>query len=240
MNEITYALNSENKLVYINDVPNGENCNCSCPKCHAKLVAKNNGKIRVHHFAHASNSECVGAYQTMIHLLAKEIIATYRIVPFAQNGTIKLIRVAEIHLEKRFEDVIPDVIGILPITLNNTNQIIGAIPIFVEIYVTHKVDDEKAQKIKKLGIPTVEINLSNSQALSKEELPKDMSNPKNWKIINDKLNSKYLPKIRYNTAELLAAYRALMAGSSSYGRQSNNYNRHYRYRRRSSSSSKRR
>lgn len=40
MNEITYALNSENKLVYINDVPNGENCNCSCPKCHAKLVAK--------------------------------------------------------------------------------------------------------------------------------------------------------------------------------------------------------
>ncbi len=147
MNEITYALNSENKLVNVNDVLNGENCNCFCPKCHAKLVAKNNGKIRVHHFAHASNSECVGAYQTMIHLLAKEIIYETKILPLAQNG--KLLAAVDIRIEEKIDEIIPDILGIVPITYNETNQVIGALPVIVEIYVTHKVDETKAEKIKK-------------------------------------------------------------------------------------------
>lgn len=78
---LTYALNSDNRLMYINDVPNGLECNCICPGCKEKLIAKNDGKVREHHFAHASNKECISGYQTMIHLLAKAIIVNKRILP---------------------------------------------------------------------------------------------------------------------------------------------------------------
>ena len=229
MNEITYALNAENKLVNVNDAPNGEDCNCFCPKCHAEMVAKNNGKVRVHHFAHASKSECIGAYQTMIHLLAKEIVCETRILPLAQNG--KLLAAAEVWLEEKIDEIIPDVLGIVPITYNGTNQVIGYLPIIVEIYVTHKVDNIKAEKIKKLGIPAVEVNLSKTEALTKDELVKEIYNTKNWRLITTSVDKKYLPKIQVDLSGVLAQYKALMASSnsSSYGRQTNNYRRNYRY-----------
>ena len=37
---LTYALNSDNRLMYINDVPNGLECNCICPGCKEKLMGK--------------------------------------------------------------------------------------------------------------------------------------------------------------------------------------------------------
>ena len=30
---LTYALNAENQLVQVDDVPNGNACNCICPHC---------------------------------------------------------------------------------------------------------------------------------------------------------------------------------------------------------------
>ena len=72
---LTYALNDSGKMVFVDDVPNGLACNCRCPQGHEPLVAKNGGEIREHHFAHASGSECEGAFETAFHLLAKEIIS---------------------------------------------------------------------------------------------------------------------------------------------------------------------
>ena len=78
MNKITYAINQNGELIYVDNVPNGSECHCVCPGCHEKMVAKNNGKIRMHHFAHISGTECVNGYETMKHLLAKEIITETR------------------------------------------------------------------------------------------------------------------------------------------------------------------
>lgn len=68
---LTYALNSIGNLVYIDEVDTGQLCNCYCPSCKEKLVAKNGGMKRVHHFAHASGVDCENAYETMLHQLAK-------------------------------------------------------------------------------------------------------------------------------------------------------------------------
>ena len=68
---LIYALNSQNDFVHIDDVAKGLACNCYCPSCKERLVAKNGGKKRIHHFSHASGVDCEGAYESMLHQLAK-------------------------------------------------------------------------------------------------------------------------------------------------------------------------
>lgn len=73
-NRLIYAVNSMGQLVGIDDVPTGLNCSCFCPACKQPLIAKNQGKNRTHHFAHHSGVECDYAVESMLHILAKEII----------------------------------------------------------------------------------------------------------------------------------------------------------------------
>lgn len=68
---LTYAIDSQSNLVYVGNVARGLACNCYCPACKERLVAKNGGEKRIHHFAHASGVDCEGSYETMLHQLAK-------------------------------------------------------------------------------------------------------------------------------------------------------------------------
>lgn len=45
------------EVVSIDDVPSGLKCNCICPNCNVRLIAKK-GKKNVHHFAHVNGAEC--------------------------------------------------------------------------------------------------------------------------------------------------------------------------------------
>ena len=69
---LTYAIANDGHLVSVDDVKTGQGCNCICPSCKEPLVAKNKGMVRIHHFAHQSGTECDLAYESMLHLLAKE------------------------------------------------------------------------------------------------------------------------------------------------------------------------
>ena len=71
---LKYALNIEGDLVHIDNVPNGNDCGCVCPACKKPLQARNAGLIREHHFAHQVGVDCPTAYETSLHLLAKEKI----------------------------------------------------------------------------------------------------------------------------------------------------------------------
>ena len=210
---IKYALNADNNLMFVDDVPNGLECGCICPGCKEKLIAKNDGKIREHHYAHASNKECITGYQTMIHLLAKAIIFNNKLLPgFVINN--KLLAAKQIALEFHWEElyIIPDIVAIAPVPINysllgsNIGAIINDIPLIIEIYVTHKVDEEKAKIIKTAGIPAVEIDLSKSEATTAEELIKDIYNPANWSFINKDIGQKYIPKINLNIPNMYGIF----------------------------------
>ena len=69
---LTYAIANEGSLVHVDEVKTGQECCCICPFCKEPLIAKNNGVVRVHHFAHHSGTECSLSYESMLHLLAKE------------------------------------------------------------------------------------------------------------------------------------------------------------------------
>ena len=71
---LTYAIANDGRFVNVDDVKTGQECCCFCPACKEPLVAKNKGMVRVHHFAHQSGTECDLAYESMLHLLAKEHI----------------------------------------------------------------------------------------------------------------------------------------------------------------------
>lgn len=182
-----YALDADDKLVHVDSVPNGLECGCTCPACHGKMIAKNGGDIYRHHFAHDGGEECQNGIETSLHILAKEIIAKGISVRFpatfftlttcwnqmirrreyrgVYKGMAKValkkisntyrisdeidIKPDSVKLEYRVGNVIPDVV------LEWKGR-----PLIVEIFVSHAVDQEKKQKLKKLGIPAIEINLS--------------------------------------------------------------------------------
>ena len=85
---LAYAFNADRKLVHIDSVKNGLECNCTCPGCNESLVAKNDGKIREHHFAHLSGNDCGTGYMTIRHIWGEEIILENRILPIAIGGNL--------------------------------------------------------------------------------------------------------------------------------------------------------
>lgn len=48
---IDYALRN-GKMIYVDSVMNGKDCQCECPLCHQKLIARNNSDKIKHHFSH--------------------------------------------------------------------------------------------------------------------------------------------------------------------------------------------
>lgn len=142
----------------------------------------------MHHFAHRSNEDCEYGYESSLHLAAKDILWRSKkmgippvYVEFPQSGKPKEllylkkeIPVDRVELEKRFDDIIPDIVVYS-----------GDKYFFIEIYVTHPIDDEKLKKLKEKKISTIEIDLSKiKRDISVEELSDILlkaSDRKSWK-----------------------------------------------------------
>lgn len=167
---LTYALDEGGALVHVDDVAKGAKCACRCPHCNAPLYAKNGGRwpepgTRIHHFAHAQGHECEGAYESSLHLLAKEILQeTGRIMLPKSNGSFfpsGSVRIRNVEIEK-WDDrygIRPDAEGIM----DNGERLL------IEFYVSHKVDSKKRQIIVDNHLKCIEIDI-NYQALDKAEL----------------------------------------------------------------------
>lgn len=167
---LTYALDEGGTLVHVDDVAKGMKCGCHCPHCDAPLYAKNAGRIREHHYAHAHGHECEGAYESSLHLLAKEVLQeTGRIMlPASQSGRFPsgLVSIHNIQVEKWDEKyhIKPDVEGIM----DNGERLL------IEFLVSHKVDGKKRQTIVDNHLKCIEIDI-NYQALDKTELKEFLS-----------------------------------------------------------------
>lgn len=164
---LTFALDEGGSLVHVDDVAKGMKCccHCHCPHCNAPLYAKNAGEIREHHFAHAHGHECEGAYESSLHLLAKEILQETGRIMLPQSNSDAfpsgLVRIHNIEVEK-WDDHYgfrPDVEGIM----DNGERLI------IEFLVSHKVDGKKRQTIVDNHLKCIEIDI-NYQALDRTQL----------------------------------------------------------------------
>lgn len=83
-----YAICSRtNKLIHIDNVMSGLKCNCVCPGCGDKMVARK-GKIKEHHFAHYIVSEKDSCRMTMIHRFFQEY---FTILDFLEIPEMEMI-----------------------------------------------------------------------------------------------------------------------------------------------------
>lgn len=148
--ELTFGLYN-NTLIHISEANNGESCNCTCPHCGAKLIARQGDK-NSWCFAHKNKEDCSYGQESALHHFAKDVLAKKLMlkVPSPSLGKITFDSVA---LENRLNDIIPDVI-LSKGTPPNDNHLL------VEIKVTHGVDDKKLSKIKEAQLSAIEIDLS--------------------------------------------------------------------------------
>lgn len=146
----------------INPLESGLKCNCVCPSCGERLQAKlpKTKEDFTPRFAHHNSDTCAYATETAIHMKAKEIIenAKHIMLPrvvadykglFKEVSSERVVEFDRIVLEKRVEDIIPDILAYK-----------DEHALMIEITITHGIDDEKLKKIERIGISTIEIVLS--------------------------------------------------------------------------------
>ena len=162
--ELPYGLRLDTgRMVHVEEVLRGLQCDCVCPACRQPLVA-HQGSVRVWHFQHKGDAgNCRGGRETALHEAAKQIIIDAgsligpRLVAKRPDGTPQRvvqpgqrITLVDAHDEARsLPGVVPDVLATVD----------GA-PFIIEVHVHHKVDERKQAKLRALGIPTMEIHLT--------------------------------------------------------------------------------
>lgn len=166
-------------LVHVSEVPKGLSCGCICVVCGNKLIAKK-GRQRCHHFAHLTETNCLGAAETALHLVSKELIGELSeiILPaynFTKSKKIKsgvVINYQQLIAKGGVAQIVSTLIesacnGFVPDLILDC----GFKKLIVEIAVTHKVDRNKLRHIRKHNLPAIEIHLDlKDSLLSKDEL----------------------------------------------------------------------
>jgi hypothetical protein len=151
------------------------------------LVARTKSGKRAQNFAHRAIVECVGAYETMLHRVSKQIIADNRwvrtpdVIAVHANVTTVLrppcdLALDVVTLEHWLDGMRPDIIG----RVERSGRVKD---LLVEIFVTHRCDDEKIQKIHEQAIAAIEIDLSQAPRRASKEQLEDLvlrSAPRQW------------------------------------------------------------
>lgn len=166
--KLPYGLRIEGeveRLLHISEIlphESGLRCNCVCPNCGERLQAKlpKTKEDFTPRFAHHNADTCDYATETALHMKAKEIIEREKrmvipiVVAYYNNLSKEVSPKREVSfdrvaLERRVGNIIPDILAYKEER-----------PLMIEITITHGIDDDKFEKIEKLGISTLEIDLS--------------------------------------------------------------------------------
>ena len=161
--------NDLSKIVHVNEVDAGLNCNCYCPKCHSKLIAVH-GAQKQWHFRHYNVEDCEGSFETAVHYLAKHVLVEKKEMRFPylkvrtsrelwslntnpiMKETVferKLVRFDDVEDEVWMDGYIPDIVASL-----------SGIKYLIEIVVTHDVSPDKLEWIRKKNIGNVRVDFS--------------------------------------------------------------------------------
>lgn len=151
----SWAENAEGRMVHVDSVPRGLQCNCVCPRCHERLEARH-GEVRGHGFAHCGQDRRANldiCYMVVLYKLAEQIIKeNKRIHAPSYYGIFRDVDIefVDVKIDACYEreDKQPDVIA----TTLDGNQYL------IEFSFDYKVQRKKA--IDYTNLNCLEINLS--------------------------------------------------------------------------------
>ncbi len=173
------------QVVHISKVESGLACDCYCPGCNARLVAKKGNKV-THHFSHYNVDECHGAYETAMHFAAKNIVASAGYIALPSTEDVvnykiyrKVVKTQEQKIKFNSCAVESHSNGFIPDVSAETSKGI----FWIEIFVTHKCEPEKILFCSQRGISLLEIDLSNTEA--------DLSDENFRSLVVDCFSNKY-------------------------------------------------
>jgi len=186
------------KIVHAEAVQSGIQCNCYCPACGGRFVAYNGPILRAH-FKHSTETDCKYSFETSLHYLAKEIIQKKNFldlplitweIPFMPSSWFstnarhptKLPPFQQIQFKRVYFDKVeveqwegnfkPDL-----------KCYAGGKQLFIEIKVSHGIDEYKLDKIKKRNIPLLEIDLSGFQSeINKKTITHELYQEKDFHL----------------------------------------------------------
>lgn len=158
-----FGLNEFNQLIHVREAERGLACQCRCVVCDEPLVARQ-GKVREHHFAHASNREpCDSNHESLLHQYAKQLIVQAsgltapmtpvmaRFLALEDNTTSTFLQaLSSVQEEVTMGCIRPD---LLVVTTDG-------IQVAIEIAYSSFCDLIKVAAFEKLNLPALEIDLS--------------------------------------------------------------------------------
>lgn len=164
-----FGRNPNGDLIHIQDAGRGKT-GLTCPDCGAALIARK-GAVKVHHFAHYDTEECAAAGETALHREAKnllmanpELLLPELIVLSERRLPKQIVKLDAIEVETWEGGFRPD----LRATMSS-----GRVTrtLYIEIRVTHPVDELKLEKVRDAGHSMIEIDLSSvDRELARAEL----------------------------------------------------------------------
>ena len=157
-----FAIDKHNLVRSVDEVSRGLACECTCPNCGEKVIARQ-GDVREWHFAHSTVAECDFAAESALHRAAKQVLLQNKGITAPARKVIETVTLPDgrtgvgeasrpemwidfltVNAEMTFNNVRPDI-----------TTVIGASYLFIEIAVTHFVDDNKMQSLNVLKITTI-------------------------------------------------------------------------------------
>lgn len=171
----SWAENSEGEMVHVDSVPRGLQCDCVCPYCHERLMARH-GDQREHGFAHHSDNRGANleiCYMVILYKLAEQIVQTHKRIHAPSYYDIfpeKDLEFETVKVDSSYdrEDKQPDVIA----TTKDNKQYL------IEFVFDYKVQHKKAIDYKNLNC--IEIDLRNQKLETLEKFLLFSTEEKKW------------------------------------------------------------
>jgi hypothetical protein len=188
---ITRAVYQDSKKpVSIEEVNRGLQDNVVCACCGAKLIA-NKGPKKAWHFSHHFDEACILAYETQLHLTAKEYFAKVGRIPIPlETGWITPdacteLQVSDVKIEVYMDGRRPDLV-----------VTVGSEQYWIEIANKHKCDADKVWYCRSHDKNVIEIDVSACGHLDQfDSLEHCLVRTQSLNACND-----YLDEIAKNTA----------------------------------------
>ena len=218
-----------NEIVHISNVERGKNCGCICMECKEPLLARK-GLERVHHFAHIKETNCKCSPETILHRLAKDIIAKSKYIKIPPDNSFPVpILNTRILIEQEKISSKDGLVNVDNVFVEREGIRKGFIPdivlqsgdkfLIVEICVTNPVNVEKLEKIRQNNEHTIEIKLTADDALKtykvlEHKLLEDIA-CKKWiyhpieKVVNGILNENIQAVINHQMRTMIMPRRNL-------------------------------